>query len=255
LPALPLWARSGLPAPELPGLRADLGGDQRRKLVENLAVYEGGSVVVLAVTAPGADELPWDESHCRPLGDHRHSGSLGCRVAPVAAHAWNQSASNRWRRLHRRAYHAVRWHGVRCTLLVRAFERQRRGVLHVHPVLGFSTPAERHAAGYLEKFAAHYGFGFTERRLRKLYGEAEQGLWQPGRPHGRSLRATRQHAEVGPSAPLPQQSTSAATSSATISATTSSPPQPATRCRISRRGRPCARLVPAEPVRPALIAA
>jgi hypothetical protein len=48
---------------------------------------------------------------------------------------------------------------------------QRRGVLHAHPVLGFATPAERHAAhlyaGYLEKFAAHYGFGFTERRLRK----------------------------------------------------------------------------------------
>jgi hypothetical protein len=60
--------------------------------------------------------------------------------------------------------------------LVRAFERQRRGVLHVHPVLGFATPAERHAAhlyaSYLEKFAAHYGFGFTERRLRKLSSKA-----------------------------------------------------------------------------------
>jgi hypothetical protein len=78
--------------------------------------------------------------------------------------------------LHRRAYQAVRRHGVQCTLLVRAFERQRRGVLHVHPVLGFATPAERHAAhlyaSYLEKFAAHYGFGFTERRLRKLSSKA-----------------------------------------------------------------------------------
>jgi hypothetical protein len=60
--------------------------------------------------------------------------------------------------------------------LVRAFERQRRGVLHVHPVLGYATPAERHAAhlyaGYLEQFASHYGFGFTERRLRKLSTKA-----------------------------------------------------------------------------------
>ena len=60
-----------------------------------------------------------------------------------------------------------------------AFERQRRGVLHVHPVLGFATPAERHAAylyaGYLEKFAAQYGFGFTERRLRKLSSKAAAG--------------------------------------------------------------------------------
>jgi hypothetical protein len=160
-----------------PGYDAPLwAGDQRRKLFENLAVYEGASVVLLAVTAPGADQLPWDESHCRPLGDHRHSGLLGCRVDPVAAREWNQSASDRWRRLHRRAYQAVRRHGVRCTLLVRAFERQRRGVLHIHPVLGFATPAERHAAhlyaGYLEKFAAHYGFGFTERRLRKLSRKA-----------------------------------------------------------------------------------
>jgi hypothetical protein len=78
--------------------------------------------------------------------------------------------------LHRRAYQAVRRHGVRCRLLVRAFERQRRGVLHVHPVLGFATPAERHAAhlyaGYLETFAPTYGFGFTERRLRKLSSKA-----------------------------------------------------------------------------------
>ena len=101
-----------------PGYAPLWAGDQRRKLFENLAVYEGESVVLLAVTAPGADRLPWDESHCRPLGDHRHSGSLGCRVHPVAAREWNQSASDRWRRLHRRAYQAVRRHGVRCTLLV-----------------------------------------------------------------------------------------------------------------------------------------
>lgn len=132
--------------------------------------------MLLAVTAPGADRLPWDEQHCRRLGEHRHSGSLGCRVDPRAAREWNQSASERWRRLHRRAYQAVRRHGVRSTLLVRAFERQRRGVLHVHPVLGFASPAERHAAHlyarYVESFAAHYGFGFTERRLRKLSTKA-----------------------------------------------------------------------------------
>jgi hypothetical protein len=49
-------------------------------------------------------------------------------------------------------------------------------VLHVHPVLGFATPTERHAAHlyarYLQQFASHYGFGFTERRLRKLSAKA-----------------------------------------------------------------------------------
>lgn len=97
-------------------------------------------------------------------------------LTPVAAHDWNRTASDRWRRLHRRAYQAVRRHGVRCTLLVRAFERKRRGVLHVHPVLGVATPAERHAAhlyaGYLARYASHYGFGSTERKLRRLSSKA-----------------------------------------------------------------------------------
>jgi hypothetical protein len=55
-------------------------GDQRRKLFENLSAYLGDQVVVLAVTAPGAGELPWDVEHCAGLGAHRHSGKLGCRV-------------------------------------------------------------------------------------------------------------------------------------------------------------------------------
>ncbi len=54
-------------------------------------------------------------------------------------------------------------------LLARVFEKQRRGVLHVHPVLGFKTPAERHAAHLytrcLSEFASQYGFGFSERKL------------------------------------------------------------------------------------------
>lgn len=55
-------------------------------------------------------------------------------------------------------------------MLARVFELQRRGVLHVHPVLAYSTPAERHAArlyvGHLQKWAPYYGFGFVERKLR-----------------------------------------------------------------------------------------
>jgi hypothetical protein len=188
-----------------PGYAPLWAGDQRRKLFENLAVYEGESVVLLTVTAPGADQLPWDEDHCRPLGDHRHGGSLGCRVDPVAARDWNRSASDRWRRLHRRAYQAVCRHGVRCTLLVRAFERQRRGVLHVHPVLGFATPAERHAAnlyaGYLEQFAAHYGFGFTERRLRKLSAKAAAAYLSAYFVTGKKGKESLQQSVMAPDMP------------------------------------------------------
>lgn len=144
-------------------------GDQRRKLFENLGAYSGGTVVVLAVTAPGRDALPWDEGYCRERGEHVHRRPAGCRVDRYKGTHWNLSASDRWRRLHRRAYQAVTRHGVRPVLLARVFEKQRRGVLHVHPVLGFKTPAERHAAQlytrYLSEFASQCGFGFSERKL------------------------------------------------------------------------------------------
>jgi len=152
-----------------PGYAPLWAGDQRRKLFENLAAYEGGNVVVLAVTGPGADVLPWDEKHCRALGEHVHSGPRGCRVDRLAARLWNETAPQRWRDLHRQVYISVRRQGVRPRLLARVFELQRRGVLHVHPVLGFKTPAERHAAHlyakYLFGLAPRYGFGHTERKL------------------------------------------------------------------------------------------
>lgn len=153
-----------------PGYAPIWAGDQRRKLFDNLGAYEGGEVVVLAATGPGADALPWDQKHCRSLGKHKHSGPRGCRVDRLAARLWNETASQRWRDLHRQVYIAVCRQGVRPRLLARVFELQRRGVLHVHPVLGFKTPAERHAAHlyaeHLSRLAPRYGFGHTERKLQ-----------------------------------------------------------------------------------------
>jgi len=36
-------------------------GDQRQKLFRNLEAF-AGNVLISAVTAPGADQLPWDEA-------------------------------------------------------------------------------------------------------------------------------------------------------------------------------------------------
>ena len=151
-----------------PGYAPLWANDQRRKLFDNLGAYDG-SVVVLAVTGPGADQLPWDEKHCRALGPHVHSGPRGCRVDRLKARLWNETAAKCWSDLHRQVYIKVRRRGVRPRLLARVFELQHRGVLHVHPVLGFDTPAERHAAHlyarYLFGLAPRYGFGHTERKL------------------------------------------------------------------------------------------
>ncbi|HEV2058200.1 MAG TPA: hypothetical protein VGR11_02515 [Solirubrobacteraceae bacterium] len=141
-------------------------GDQRQKLFRNLEAF-GGKVLISAVTAPGADQLPWDESACAALGEHKHSGELGCRVDERVAAPWNRDASDRWRRLHRRAYQeTVRVHGRGSVLLLaRVWELQARGVLHVHPVLGYEAASQMAGAraylARLAELAPKYGFGFV----------------------------------------------------------------------------------------------
>lgn len=159
-----------------PGYGRIWAGDQRRKQFVNLGHYGDtqpcdvqAKVILGAVTAPGRGALPWDTQHCAPLGEHV-SGRLGCRVDAVAAKEWNESAPKRWRDLHRQATIRCNRAGLRPWLLARVWEEQRRGVLHVHPVIAFSTPAERTAARtymrHLKELAPRYGFGFPERKLR-----------------------------------------------------------------------------------------
>jgi hypothetical protein len=146
-------------------------GDQRQKLFTNLKVY-GAPVLLSAVTAPGAARLPWDEELCAGLGKHRHSGDLGCRVERRAADEWNRVAPEKWRRLNRRArQETVKRHGRGSVLLLtRVWEIQSRGVLHVHPVVGYGTARQMAGARtYLEllaEFAPDYGFGFVERKVK-----------------------------------------------------------------------------------------
>src|SRR5215218_1138935 len=79
-------------------IRAD---DEWRKFHDNLVAY-GGGVVLVAVTAPGADDLPWDANFCGS-DDHKHSGPRGCRVHEEAANGWNVTASARYGRLFKAA--------------------------------------------------------------------------------------------------------------------------------------------------------
>jgi hypothetical protein len=86
------------------------------------------------------------------------------------ATAWNDSAAERWRDLHRQAYQRCRREGLRPWLLARVWEIQRRGVLHLHPVFAYSTLEEKRSADrYLEHLAAlraNYGLGYVERKQR-----------------------------------------------------------------------------------------
>lgn len=161
-----------------PGYAPLWAGDQRRKLFDNLGAFKGlvrvrdAHAVMLSVTAPGADQLPWDRGYCAGLGEHRCSGDLGCQVERRAAKAWNKSAAKRWSSLHRRASVATaRLYGPGALwMLCRVFERQARGVLHVHPVFAYATPRQRAAVRHyrecVELWAPDYGFGFVGRKLR-----------------------------------------------------------------------------------------
>lgn len=116
-----------------------------------------GAVALVSVTAPGVEVLPWAE-------DQRV-------VEPSLAQAWNATAPERWSRLHasaaRHARERAREHGTDWALLVKVWEYQRRGVLHLHLLVPAGSAVQLAASDlYVARLAgsAHdHGFGFVDR--------------------------------------------------------------------------------------------
>jgi hypothetical protein len=133
----------------------------------NLAKY-GGPVALVSITAPGADRLPWACTR-----EHEHSGPKGCRIEAEAADAWAEQARANWKKLRDAARLAtVRALGVKPALLERVWEPQKRGVPHLHVVVGMATPAQRAAAEHfvagLHRLAPEHDFGFVDRKLTSI---------------------------------------------------------------------------------------
>lgn len=149
-------------------------GDQRQKLFRNLEAFSG-NVLISAVTAPGSDAMPWDETICSALGEHKQAGGLGCRVHSSISGRWNREAPPGWRRLHRRAYQeTVRRHGPgSVVLLARVWELQARGLLHVHPCSDTREPcrwpalARNSHASRSSRRSTASGFVHSKRELVK----------------------------------------------------------------------------------------
>lgn len=144
----PIWAR-----------------DTRRRLLENLRIVP--LTVMFSVTAPGADLYPFDPRFCSHRPVTRCSGSLGCRVHPEMARAFNLRAGGWWSELHRAAkVRADRATGHKGKVLARVWEKQKRGLAHVHGVIAVTTPIEREwAERYvtaLRDLAPQKGFGFVD---------------------------------------------------------------------------------------------
>ncbi len=153
--------------------------DTRRRLIENLRIVP--LTVMFSVTAPGADLYPFDPRLCSHSPSQRCSGAHGCRVDPDTAKAFNEKAGGWWSQLHRAAkLRADRSTGHKGRVLTRVFEKQKRGLAHVHGVISVSEPIERRwAEAYLTalaELAPRYGFGFVDgwAKLSRKFWPGEQ---------------------------------------------------------------------------------
>jgi hypothetical protein len=123
--------------------------------------------VMFSVTAPGADLYPFDPQLCSHSPSQKCSGRLGCRVAPELAEAFNRRAGKWWSELHRAAkVRADRSTGFKGKIAARVWEKQKRGLAHLHGVVSVESPEHRcWAEEYitaLRELAPRYGFGFVD---------------------------------------------------------------------------------------------
>ncbi len=148
----------------------------------------GGRVVLISLTAPGKERLPWS---CGK--DHRHAGSRGCRVKSDYADTWAAAAPGQWKKLRDAARWAVKAAGLPTAALVleRVWEPQQRGVPHLHVVAGARTPLELEAAelfhAELLKRAVEYGFG-PQLDVTRPMDAAEAARYLAGYLLGRSRK-------------------------------------------------------------------
>jgi len=157
--------------------------DTRRRLLENLRLVKLS--VMFSVTAPGTDLYPFDPRFCRHSPGEKCSGRIGCRVDPVVAKAFNRRAGKWWSELHRAAKtRADRDTGRKGKLLARVWEKQARGLAHLHGVLSVETPGDvawaKAYLGALREMAPRYGFGFVdgwERVSRKFWPGVQAGAY------------------------------------------------------------------------------
>lgn len=120
-------------------------------------------VLLVVVTAPGADALPWDLTKCRHRRSEPCSGVKGCRVDERARDRWEAAATHRWQNLRQAVVMRLQRAGHGSPLLGYVDEDQRRGVWHRNLVLE-DGPAAWMFVRWLSELAPSYGFGYVDRK-------------------------------------------------------------------------------------------
>lgn len=170
----------------------------------------GGLTTLTTLTAPGAKFFPWDPTRCKLKGPHEHSGPNGCTVNPYVAAGWNETMNERLTRLFDAARERVRRAGLPCPEVLVHTAELKRGLFHVHTVLGFE-PYQRQGLELfldtLDELRGSYGFGTSKRggfdrgTPGKFVG-AHAGLYvskylRPGEAKGSFLPAIEVMEKVG----------------------------------------------------------
>ena len=157
-----LVAVATAPATSTPGSEITGSGS-----CQNLFSFEG-RIVMTTITAPS---LPWDEDLCRPLGEHRHSGALGCmssegtRLLGIrtrlsgSRHCTRRrisASTGRWALGHAVVSRtpgaaAARCRALACSARLRDSARTKGG-----------SPVRPH----LHQLASEYEYGFVDRKLK-----------------------------------------------------------------------------------------
>jgi hypothetical protein len=137
-----------------------------RRVIMAAVIEAACRVRLVVLTAPGADVLPWDEDKCTIVGEHKHSGPLGCRVQQGPRDRWEEAFPGNWKRLREAGSQRCRRLGYPSPLVSWVDEDQGREVFHRNVLLE-DTPAGRafHAAMVL--LAPRYGFGFVDRKVKR----------------------------------------------------------------------------------------
>lgn len=154
-----------LQRPDVSGVRSDLGA-RYAEAAPRKPADASSRRHVLGYRA-GRRPLPLRSEVCRHGSRVKCSGKIGCRVNPFVTAAFNRRAGAWWSELHRAAsVRAKRATGHKGKIATRVWEKQKRGLAHLHGVISVGTPQElAWAKAYVEalrELAPQKGFGFVD---------------------------------------------------------------------------------------------
>jgi hypothetical protein len=138
------------------------------------ALVDVPMVLMVVITAPGADVLPWDTRKCLVAYRHSCSGPLGCRVDARARRRWEDDIQHRWCLLRQAVVMRLKRQGYRSPLIAFGDEDQLRGAWHRNLILT-GGPASWAFVRHLHELAPTYGFGFSDRKVEPRTGVSAAG--------------------------------------------------------------------------------